>query len=163
MKARPVKTVLIAVATSDRGLCGAFNTNLVNVALRLAREQEALGRKVHFISLAKKAASGIAFRAVCEYLSGSTTVPGKGMPNSRSGAGMGGGDPGERLDHSASSARTPPHRANGVPLCESGEPCPVRGCTRRALAYAPIVSKRLATTSAAAIRSYKWPVITSPR
>ena len=61
MKARPVKTVLIAVATSDRGLCGAFNTNLVNVALRLAKEQVALGRKVRFISLAKKAASGIAF------------------------------------------------------------------------------------------------------
>lgn len=61
MKARPVKTVLIAVATSDRGLAGAFNTNLVNVALRLAKEQEALGRKVRFISLGKKAASGIAF------------------------------------------------------------------------------------------------------
>ncbi len=61
MKARPVKTVLIAVATSDRGLAGAFNTNLVNTALRLAKEQEALGRKVRFISLGKKAASGIAF------------------------------------------------------------------------------------------------------
>jgi F-type H+-transporting ATPase subunit gamma len=56
-----VKTVLIAVATSDRGLCGAFNANLVNVALKLAKEQEALGRKVRFVSLAKKAASGLAF------------------------------------------------------------------------------------------------------
>ena len=56
-----VKTVLIGVATSDRGLCGAFNANLVNVALKLAKEQEALGRKVRFVSLAKKAASGLAF------------------------------------------------------------------------------------------------------
>jgi F-type H+-transporting ATPase subunit gamma len=56
-----VKTVLIAVATSDRGLCGAFNANLVNVALKLAKEQEALGRKVRFVALAKKAASGLAF------------------------------------------------------------------------------------------------------
>ncbi len=56
-----VKTVLIAVATSDRGLCGAFNANLVNVAIKLAKEQEALGRKVRFVSLAKKAASGLAF------------------------------------------------------------------------------------------------------
>ena len=61
LKERPVKTVLIAVATSDRGLCGAFNANLVNKALKLAKEQEALGRKVRFVSLAKKAASGIAF------------------------------------------------------------------------------------------------------
>ena len=61
LKERPVKTVLIGVATSDRGLCGAFNTNLVSVALKLAREQEALGRKVRFVALAKKAASGIAF------------------------------------------------------------------------------------------------------
>ena len=61
LKERPVKTVLIGVATSDRGLCGAFNANLVNVALKLAKEQEALGRKVRFVSLGKKAASGLAF------------------------------------------------------------------------------------------------------
>ena len=61
LKDRPIKTVLIGVATSDRGLCGAFNANLVNVAIKLAKEQEALGRKVRFISLAKKAASGLAF------------------------------------------------------------------------------------------------------
>jgi F-type H+-transporting ATPase subunit gamma len=62
LKERPlIKTVLIAVATSDRGLAGAFNANLVNVAIKLAKEQEALGRKVRFVSLGKKAASGIAF------------------------------------------------------------------------------------------------------
>jgi F-type H+-transporting ATPase subunit gamma len=61
LKSRPVKTVVIAVATSDRGLCGAFNANLVNVALKLAKEQEALGRKVRFIALGKKAASALAF------------------------------------------------------------------------------------------------------
>ena len=51
-----VKTVLIAVAASDRGLAGAFNANLVDVALKVAKEQEALGRKVVFVSLGKKAA-----------------------------------------------------------------------------------------------------------
>jgi F-type H+-transporting ATPase subunit gamma len=56
-----IKTVLIGVATSDRGLCGAFNANLVNVAIKLAKEQEALGRKVRFVALSKKAASGIAY------------------------------------------------------------------------------------------------------
>lgn len=61
MKARPVKTVLIAVATSDRGLAGAFNANLVNTAIKLAKQHEAQGRKVRFIALGKKAASGIAF------------------------------------------------------------------------------------------------------
>jgi F-type H+-transporting ATPase subunit gamma len=61
LKERQVKNVLIAVATSDRGLCGAFNANLVNTALKLAKEQEALGRKVRFVALSKKAASGIAF------------------------------------------------------------------------------------------------------
>lgn len=58
---RPVKTVLIGVATSDRGLCGAFNSNLVDVAIKLAKEQEALGRKVRFVALGKKAASGLNF------------------------------------------------------------------------------------------------------
>jgi F-type H+-transporting ATPase subunit gamma len=61
MKARPVKTVLIAVATSDRGLAGAFNANLVNVALKLAKDHEGQGRTVRFIALGKKAASALAF------------------------------------------------------------------------------------------------------
>lgn len=61
LKERPVKNVLIAVETSDRGLCGAFNANLINVAIKLAKEQEALGRTVRFVSLGKKAASGLNF------------------------------------------------------------------------------------------------------
>lgn len=70
-----VKTVLIAVATSDRGLAGAFNANLLDVALKLAKEQEALGRKVVFVALSKKAASGLAF-AGYEVLSSHTKLVG---------------------------------------------------------------------------------------
>lgn len=34
---RPVKKVLIVVATSNRGLCGAFNSNLIKKALEVAK------------------------------------------------------------------------------------------------------------------------------
>jgi len=61
MKSRPVKTVEIWVATSDRGLCGAFNANLVSLAMRRAAEHRAAGRTVRFIALGKKAASSLAF------------------------------------------------------------------------------------------------------
>lgn len=36
---RPVKKVLIVVMTSDRGLCGAFNANLIKSAKRTIREK----------------------------------------------------------------------------------------------------------------------------
>ncbi len=58
---RPVKTVMIAVATSDRGLCGAFNANLVALAIARAKDHEAQGRSVRFIALGKKAASTLGF------------------------------------------------------------------------------------------------------
>jgi len=40
---RPEKTVLLLVITSDRGLCGAFNTNILRAASRIWREREAAG------------------------------------------------------------------------------------------------------------------------
>ena len=55
LQRRTVKKVLILVATSDRGLCGAYNANLVNTALRRRTEHQAAGRQVEFITLAKKA------------------------------------------------------------------------------------------------------------
>jgi len=61
MVKRPVKTVAILVATSDRGLAGAFNANLVNKAIERADEHRAAGRSVEFIALGKKAASTLAF------------------------------------------------------------------------------------------------------
>jgi F-type H+-transporting ATPase subunit gamma len=50
-----VKTVGIMVATSDRGLCGAFNINIINTAKRLANEKAAEGKAVKVWCIGKKA------------------------------------------------------------------------------------------------------------
>ncbi|MEZ7198070.1 F0F1 ATP synthase subunit gamma [Pseudodesulfovibrio karagichevae] len=50
-----VKTVGIMVATSDRGLCGAFNINIINTAKRLARAKAAEGKTVKVWCIGKKA------------------------------------------------------------------------------------------------------------
>ena len=61
MAKRAVRKVVIYVATSDRGLAGAFNANLVNKAIERADEHRAAGRQVEFVALGKKAASTLAF------------------------------------------------------------------------------------------------------
>lgn len=61
MAKRTVRKVVIYVATSDRGLAGAFNANLVNKAIERADEHRAAGRQVEFVALGKKAASTLAF------------------------------------------------------------------------------------------------------
>ena len=48
------KNVLILLITSDRGLCGAFNVNLINAALKLAKEKESEGKAVSFICVGRK-------------------------------------------------------------------------------------------------------------
>ena len=45
---------LIIVATSDRGLCGAFNSNIVKAARIKARELEAAGKTVRFYLVGRK-------------------------------------------------------------------------------------------------------------
>jgi len=47
-------THLIIVATSDRGLAGAFNTNIVRAARRKAEELEAQGKSVYFYIVGRK-------------------------------------------------------------------------------------------------------------
>jgi len=47
-------THLIVVATGDRGLAGAFNTNIVRAARRKAEELEASGKKVLFYIVGRK-------------------------------------------------------------------------------------------------------------
>ncbi len=49
-----VKTCAILLCTSDRGLCGGFNANLINAALTLAREKNAQGIAVRFYCVGKK-------------------------------------------------------------------------------------------------------------
>ncbi|MBK7584375.1 MAG: ATP synthase F1 subunit gamma [Myxococcales bacterium] len=51
---RPEKTVMILVITSDRGLCGAFNTNILRLAERQWHEREADGQKVQIAVIGRK-------------------------------------------------------------------------------------------------------------
>ncbi|WP_224484297.1 ATP synthase F1 subunit gamma [Robertkochia aurantiaca] len=51
---REVKNVLIVAVTSNRGLCGAFNSNVVKEAQRLAGDRFA-GKSVSFVTIGKKA------------------------------------------------------------------------------------------------------------
>lgn len=51
---RPEKSVLIVVVTSDRGLCGPFNTNINRAAERAWRQHVAEGREVQFATIGRK-------------------------------------------------------------------------------------------------------------
>ena len=55
---RKVEKVLIIVITSDRGLCGAFNTNVIKTSLRTVSElylEQDRNNKVWFLPIGKKA------------------------------------------------------------------------------------------------------------
>ena len=54
-KEREVKNVLLVVITSNRGLCGGFNANVIKQASRLARE-EYKDAKVSILAIGKKGA-----------------------------------------------------------------------------------------------------------
>ncbi len=56
MQQREVKKVEIILITADRGLCGAFNANLINRADKFIKEQRAKGRDVSMICVGKKGA-----------------------------------------------------------------------------------------------------------
>lgn len=51
---REVRNVLIIAITSNRGLAGAFNTNVIKDVIRLAKEDYA-GKKVSYLTIGKKA------------------------------------------------------------------------------------------------------------
>ena len=53
--AREVKSVLLVVITSNRGLCGAFNANVVKLASKAAAEHQQQGREVKLLIIGKKA------------------------------------------------------------------------------------------------------------
>ncbi|MCF8713671.1 ATP synthase F1 subunit gamma [Joostella atrarenae] len=50
---REVKSVLVVAITSNRGLCGAFNTNIIKASNLLAQSTYA-GKKVSFVTVGKK-------------------------------------------------------------------------------------------------------------
>lgn len=54
MERREVKAVELVVITSDRGLCGSFNSNIGKLAERKMNEYEAAGKTVSFVCVGKK-------------------------------------------------------------------------------------------------------------
>jgi F-type H+-transporting ATPase subunit gamma len=53
-QAAPVERVGLALMTADRGLCGSFNVNLINTAVKFIREKEAEGLDVSLICVGRK-------------------------------------------------------------------------------------------------------------
>ena len=51
---REEKTILLLVITSDRGLCGAFNTNILRAASKIWHDREAAGQSVKIVTIGRK-------------------------------------------------------------------------------------------------------------
>ncbi len=49
-----IQNVCIVLVTSDRGLCGSFNVNLIKAANKVAQEKKAEGKNVKFFCLGKR-------------------------------------------------------------------------------------------------------------
>jgi F-type H+-transporting ATPase subunit gamma len=54
MEIREVKSVELVVVTSDRGLCGSFNANIIKLALKKMAQYQAEGKNVSFVCVGKK-------------------------------------------------------------------------------------------------------------
>jgi F-type H+-transporting ATPase subunit gamma len=73
-KVRPIESILIIVVTSDRGLCGAFNSNVVKAAMALIQEKyapQAAKGKVEIMPLGKKGGETLqkrGFKINAEYM-----------------------------------------------------------------------------------------------
>ncbi|MGB3647380.1 MAG: ATP synthase F1 subunit gamma [Desulfobulbales bacterium] len=54
MEVRETQTVEIVIITSDRGLCGSFNANILKAAEKLISQYKAEGKKVTLVCVGKK-------------------------------------------------------------------------------------------------------------
>ncbi len=54
------KNVVVILMTSERGLCGAYNTNIITAAMKYADAQKAEGKEVQFITVGKKSRDAVA-------------------------------------------------------------------------------------------------------
>ena len=52
---RPIKNVLVVVISSNKGLCGAFNSNVIKKALALKKHEKFLNANFSYIAVGKKA------------------------------------------------------------------------------------------------------------
>jgi F-type H+-transporting ATPase subunit gamma len=62
LQRRPERTVLLVVLSGDRGLCGAFNTNVSKAAWALHREKKEAGVEVLIASIGRKGKDYLARR-----------------------------------------------------------------------------------------------------
>jgi F-type H+-transporting ATPase subunit gamma len=62
LAARPEKKALVLVLSGDRGLCGAFNTNVNKAAERTWVEKKAAGVEVRFVTVGRKGREYLARR-----------------------------------------------------------------------------------------------------
>jgi len=53
---RDEKNVLLLVVTGDKGLCGAFNTNILRAATIFLKQKESEGRNVRIVAIGRKSA-----------------------------------------------------------------------------------------------------------
>jgi F-type H+-transporting ATPase subunit gamma len=59
-----VRTVGLLLVAGDRGLAGAFNSNIIRAGIAAGREHEAAGRQVLYFASGRRAASSLAFRGM---------------------------------------------------------------------------------------------------
>jgi F-type H+-transporting ATPase subunit gamma len=59
-----VRTVGILLVAGDRGLAGAFNSNIVRAGIAAGREHEAAGRRVVYFASGRRVASSLNFRGL---------------------------------------------------------------------------------------------------
>jgi F-type H+-transporting ATPase subunit gamma len=64
MATRKIKRAGLVVLTADRGLCGAFNSNIVRAALRFIEEQKTAGIEVDVTAIGKKAITALKYAKV---------------------------------------------------------------------------------------------------
>jgi len=70
LSTRDARTIRIIVMTSDKGLCGGFNSNIIRKTERFIAEQKKEGREVSLITVGKKGRDHFRKRAtvISEYL-----------------------------------------------------------------------------------------------
>jgi F-type H+-transporting ATPase subunit gamma len=59
-----VRTVGLLLVAGDRGLAGAFNSNIIRAGIAAGREHEAEGRRVVYFASGRRAASSLIFRGL---------------------------------------------------------------------------------------------------
>lgn len=59
---KPLRKSVVLIITSDRGLCGAFNTNVLRQAFALLEKLTGEGREIELAAIGKKAVSALAYR-----------------------------------------------------------------------------------------------------